>query len=131
MTPFSSASPGRKNRKGSLGSYYAIADYRAINPEFGTESDVRSLVNAAHRQGMKVILDWVLNHSAFDHPWITQHKDYYVTRADGTVINARDNEGRGTDWTDVAELNYENPAMRRAMVADMRWWAEKAPTRIA
>lgn len=90
---------GRKNRKGSLGSYYAIADYRALNPEFGTESDVRSLVNAAHRQGMKVILDWVPNHSAFDHPWITQHKDYYVTRADGTVINARDNEGRGTDWT--------------------------------
>ena len=59
MTPFSSASPGRKNRKGSLGSYYAIADYRALNPEFGTESDFRSLVNAAHRQRMKVILDWV------------------------------------------------------------------------
>ena len=116
---------GKKNRKGSLGSYYAIADYRAINPEFGTASDFRSFVNAAHRQGMKVILDWVPNHSAFDHPWITQHKDYYVTRADGTVINARDNEGRDTDWTDVAELNYDNPDMRRAMIADMRWWLEK------
>lgn len=115
---------GRKNRKGSLGSYYSIADYRAINPAFGTSSDFRSLVQTAHRQGMKVILDWVPNHSAFDHPWITQHKDYYVTRADGTVINARDNEGRDTDWTDVAELNYDNPAMRRAMIADMRWWLE-------
>jgi len=115
---------GRKNRKGSLGSYYSIADYRAINPAFGTASEFRSLVKAAHRQGMKVILDWVPNHSAFDHPWITQHKDYYVTRADGTVINARDNEGRDTDWTDVAELNYDNSAMRRAMIADMRWWLE-------
>ena len=115
---------GRKNRKGSLGSYYSIADYRGVNPAFGTASDFRSLVNAAHRQGMKVVLDWVPNHSAFDHPWITRHKDYYVTRADGTVINARDNEGRDTDWTDVAELNYDNPAMRSAMIADMRWWLE-------
>jgi glycosidase len=64
----------------------------------------------------------VANHSAFDHPWATQHKDFYVTRADGTIINARDNEGHDTDWTDVAELNYDNPALRRAMIAEMRWW---------
>ena len=56
-----------------------------------------------------MILDWVANHTAFDHPWITQHKDYYVTKPDGTIINARDNEGHDTDWTDVAELNYDNP----------------------
>jgi glycosidase len=113
---------GRKNRKGALGSYYAIADYTAVNPEFGTEADFKAFVDAAHRQGMKVILDWVANHTAFDHPWITQHKDYYVTRADGTIINARDNEGRDTDWTDVAELNFDNPALRREMIDDMRWW---------
>ena len=115
---------GKKNRKGVLGSYYSIADYTAVNPEFGTAADFKSLVNSAHRQGMKVILDWVPNHSAFDHPWITQHKDYYVTRSDGTIVNARDNEGHDTDWTDVAELNYDNPALRRAMLADMRWWLD-------
>lgn len=113
---------GEKNRKGALGSYYSISDYTAINPEFGTEADFKALVGAAHRLGMKVILDWVANHSAFDHRWATEHKDYYVTRADGTIINARDNEGHDTDWTDVAELNYDNPALRRAMIGEMRWW---------
>ena len=115
---------GKKNRKGVLGSYYAIADYTAINPEFGTEADFKAFVKAAHQLGMKVILDWVPNHTAFDHPWIAAHKDFYVTRPDGTIINARDNEGRDTDWTDVAELNYDNPAMQRAMIADMRWWVD-------
>jgi 1,4-alpha-glucan branching enzyme len=115
---------GRKNRKGTLGSYYSISDYTAVNPEFGTRADFRAFVDAAHRQGLRVLLDWVPNHTAFDHVWITQHPDYYVTRADGTIINARDNEGHDTDWTDVAELNYDNPAMRRAMIADMRWWLD-------
>ncbi len=115
---------GKKNRKGILGSYYAVSDYTAVNPEFGTKADFKAFVDAAHAQGMKVLLDWVANHTAFDHTWITQHKDYYVTRADGTIINARDNEGHDTDWTDVAELNYENPAMRTAMIADMRYWVD-------
>jgi glycosidase len=64
---------GKVNRKGSLGSYYSIRDYTAINPEHGTEADFKALVDAAHRQGMKVILDWVPNHTAFDHTWITAH----------------------------------------------------------
>ncbi len=115
---------GVKNRKGVLGSYYSIANYTAINPEFGTTADFKAFVNAAHERGLKVLLDWVPNHTAFDHPWITQHKDYYVTKPDGTISNARDNEGRETDWTDVAELNYDNPDMRRAMLADMRWWID-------
>ena len=115
---------GRKNRKGPLGSYYSIADFTSVNPELGTIADFKSLVNAAHARGMKVILDWVPNHTAFDHPWITEHKDYYVTRPDGTIINARDNEGHDTDWTDVAELDYDNPAMRQAMIAAMRWWLD-------
>lgn len=114
---------GKKNRKGSLGSYYSIADYTAINPEHGTEADFKTFVNAAHAQGMKVILDWVANHSAHDHPW-TANKAYYVLRADGSISNARDNEGRETDWTDVAELNYGNAEMRRAMIGEMRWWVD-------
>jgi len=116
---------GRKNRKGTMGSYYSISDYTAINPELGTMADFDALVAAAHREGLKVLLDWVPNHTAFDHPWITQHKDWYVTRADGTIVNARDNEGHDTDWTDVAELNYDNPGLRRAMIDAMRWWLER------
>jgi glycosidase len=116
---------GHQNRKGSLGSYYAIADYTAVNPEHGTEADFRRLVDAAHAQGMRVILDWVANHTAHDHEWIAAHPDWYVHRADGTISNARDNEGRETDWTDVAELDYDNPAMRQAMIGEMRWWIER------
>jgi alpha-amylase len=115
---------GRKNRKGPMGSYYSISDYTAINPELGTMADFDALVAAAHREGLKVLLDWVPNHTAFDHPWTTQHRDWYVTRPDGTIINARDNEGHDTDWTDVAELNYDNAALRRAMIDAMRWWLE-------
>ena len=115
---------GVTNRKGTLGSYYSIRNYTAINPEFGTLPDARRLIAAAHRAGFKVILDWVANHTAFDHAWITQHPEWYVHRADGSISNARDNEGRETDWTDVAELNYDNAAMRRAMIADMRWWLD-------
>ncbi len=115
---------GRKNRKGTLGSYYSIADYTAINPEHGTETDFKAFVNAAHRRGMKVILDWVPNHTAFDHAWITEHKDYYTLRPDGSISFARDNEGRETDWTDVAELDYDNAEMRRQMIGEMRWWLD-------
>ena len=113
---------GKKNRKGVLGSYYAVADYTAINPEYGTVADVRAFVDEAHRRRMHVILDWVPNHTAFDHPWITEHPDWYVHRADGSISYARDNEGKETDWTDVAALNYGSQAMRRAMIADMTWW---------
>ena len=115
---------GVKNRKGGLGSYYSIADYTAINPEYGTEADFRHFVDAAHRQGLKVILDWVPNHTAFDHEWATSHRDYYDLRPDGSMRNARDNEGKETDWTDVAELNYANAEMRRAMIGEMRWWVD-------
>jgi alpha-amylase len=113
---------GVKNRKGGLGSYYSIRDYTAINPEHGTEADFKRFVNAAHARGMRVILDWVANHTAHDHAWITEHPQWHDRAPDGRVLNARDNEGRETDWTDVAELNYANADMRRAMIGEMRWW---------
>jgi glycosidase len=116
---------GHKNRKGGLGSPYAVANYTAVNQEYGTEADFRRFVDAAHAQGMRVILDWVANHTAHDHEWIAAHPDWYVHRADGTISNARDNEGRETDWTDVAELDYDRPAMRQAMIGEMRWWIER------
>ena len=115
---------GKLKRKGGLGSYYSIANYRAINPEYGSVADFSAFVADAHRQGMKLILDWVPNHTAFDHPWITQHPDWYLHRPDGTVSNAVNESGTETDWTDVAQLNYDNADMRRAMVADMRWWLD-------
>jgi glycosidase len=116
---------GIKNRKGSLGSYYSIRDYTAINPEHGTEADFKRFVDAAHARGMRVILDWVANHTAHDHAWITEHPDWHDRAPDGRVLNARDNEGRETDWTDVAELNYASADMRRAMIAEMRWWLDE------
>ena len=115
---------GKVNRKGTLGSPYSVADYTAINPEYGTEADFKAFVDEAHRLGLKVILDWVANHSAFDHAWITEHRDWYVSRPDGSISNAMDYGGRETDWTDVAELNYDKPGLRRAMIAEMRWWVD-------
>jgi glycosidase len=115
---------GMKNRKGKLGSYYAISDYTAVNPEFGTLADFKAVVDAAHGQGLKVILDWVANHTAFDHEWVTSHPDFYERKPDGSLMNARDNEGHETDWTDVAELQYTNPALRQAMIGEMKWWVD-------
>lgn len=115
---------GRLNRKGSLGSYYSIADYTSINPEFGTMEEFRAVVDEAHQLGMRVILDWVGNHTAFDHPWITEHPDWYVHRRDGTISFPLDQQGNETDWTDVAELNYGSEEMRREMIAEMRWWVD-------
>jgi len=113
---------GMTNRKGTLGSPYSISNYTAVNPAYGTAADFKAFVDAAHRQGMKVILDWVANHTAFDHPWTTQHRDFYVLRADRTISNARDEQGHETDWTDVAQLDYHNQDLRRAMIGAMRWW---------
>ena len=115
---------GKLNRKGSLGSPYSVADYTAINAEYGTEADFKAFVAEAHRQDLKVILDWVANHSAFDHAWTKEHRDWYVSRPDGSISNAMDYGGKETDWTDVAELNYEKPELQRAMIAEMRWWVD-------
>jgi len=115
---------GTLNRKGGLGSYYSIADYTAFNPEFGTEADFVALVDAAHKLGMKVLLDWVANHTAFDHAWTTTHKEWYTLRADGSISRAIDDKGKETDWSDVADLNYSSQPMRTAMLTEMRWWLE-------
>lgn len=115
---------GLENRKGGLGSPYSIRDYTAVNPEFGTEADFRRFVDAAHRHGMRVILDWVANHTAFDHAWTTEHRDWYTLRPDGSISFPRNADGTETDWTDVAELNYDNRDMRRAMLEQMRWWVD-------
>ncbi len=109
---------GQLNRKGGLGSYYSIKNYHEINPEFGTMDDFKSTVNAAHAQGMKVILDWVGNHTAWDHPWVTEHPDWYVHDSTGKIVTP-------WDWTDVAQLNFKNPELRKAMIAEMQFWVDQ------
>lgn len=115
---------GKVNRKGSLGSPYSVANYTTVNSEYGTAADFRAFVADAHKQGIRVLLDWVANHTAFDHPWITQHPDWYVHRNDGTISFPLDQDGKETDWTDVAKLNFDNRAMRKEMIADMRYWLD-------
>ncbi|HEX2189480.1 MAG TPA: alpha-amylase family glycosyl hydrolase [Longimicrobiaceae bacterium] len=115
---------GVEARKGGLGSPYSIRDYTAVNPEFGTAADFRGFVDAAHARGMRVILDWVANHTSFDHAWTREHRDWYTLRPDGTISFPRNADGTETDWTDVAELNYDDPQMRRAMLDAMRWWVD-------
>lgn len=100
-----------------LGSYYAVSDFTKINPEFGTIEDFRALVKKAHDNGIYVILDWVPNHTGWDHTWLTTHKDFYTQNEKGEVIHPED-----TDWTDTADLNYENPNMRKQMISDMKHW---------
>ena len=83
-----------------------MRDYRAINPAFGTAADFRALVEAVHARGMKLILDWVPNHTAWDNVWISEHPDFYARNERGEMTVPRDDQGKLTDWTDVAQLDY-------------------------
>ncbi|NNK79853.1 MAG: alpha-amylase [Flavobacteriales bacterium] len=109
---------GEKNRKGTLGSYYSVKDYEAINPEFGTMEDFKALVDDAHSRGMKVLIDWVANHTAWDNVWVDEgHLDWYTLDSIGGL-----QPPLGTDWWDVADLNYENQEMRDRMISSMQFW---------
>lgn len=110
---------GIKNRKGSLGSYYSISDYTAINPEFGTLADFRSLVKKAQGMGFKVIIDWVANHSAWDNIWTIAHPDFFTRDHNGNFLPPV------PDWADVIDLNYDNKEMRAAMIAAMKYWVDE------
>ncbi len=107
---------GEKNRKGSLGSYYAVKDYKAVNPEFGTEADFRALVNKAHEMGMYVIIDWVANHTAWDNVWTESHPEYYMKDSAGAFILP------DPGWQDVIDLNYDNKALWAAMTDALEYW---------
>ena len=91
----------------------------------GTATDFHALVHAAHERGMKIILDWVPDHTAADHPWVREHPDYYVQDEHGKPSVPRGPDGKLTDWDDVLQLDYRNPAVRREMIASMRYWLEK------
>lgn len=106
---------GEEDRKGTLGSYYSIKDYTEINEEFGTLADFRTVVAQAQELGMKVILDWVANHTSRDAVWVETHPDWYVRDSLGN-LNVM------YDWTDIAQLDYTVPEMREAMIEAMKFW---------
>lgn len=107
-----------KGRKGSLGSYYAAADHRSVNPEFGTLSDFHQLVKEAHRLGMRVIIDWVANHTGCDHHWTVSRPDFYKRNEAGEFYDAH-------GWDDVIDLDYGNISLRKEMIDSMRWWIDE------
>ena len=106
----------KKNMKGSLGSYYACSDYTSINPEFGNLDDFKNLVNGAQGMGFKVIIDWVANHTGWDHVWTKIHPEYY--QKDDTTNDFKIASG----MDDIIELDYKNHALRKAMIDAMRYW---------
>jgi glycosidase len=119
---FASEMPKEEQHK-YLGSYYAVSDFKKVNPEFGTIEDFRNLVQTAHENGIYVILDWVPNHTGWDHVWIKEHPEYYTKNAKGEIIDPINPEtGKSWGWTDVADLNYDNQNLRKEMTADMLHW---------
>ena len=102
----------------SVNSPYCVKDYKAVNAEFGTLADLRTLIDGAHTRGMTVILDWVANHTAWDNAWIS-NKSWYVQDNSGTIVSP-------TGWTDVAQLNFQNAEMRKEMIKDMKFWVYTA-----
>ena len=107
---------GSQGRTGKLGSPYAVKNYRQFNPEFGTLEEFEAFVDQAHRMGMHVIIDWVANHTALDHDWVTQHPDWYKHDSDGQFVHPM------PSWRDVIALNYQSAALRREMIESMAFW---------
>jgi len=110
---------GEKNRKGTLGSYYSVKDYKAVNPEFGTLDEFKSLVKMIHKMGMYVIIDWVANHTAWDNQWIEEHPGFYIQDSLGNIISPN------PDWTDVADLNFDNKELWIEMIDALKFWVEE------
>jgi glycosidase len=110
---------GEKNRKGTLGSYYSVQDYKAVNPEFGTLEEFKSLVKMIHKMGMYVIIDWVANHTSWDNQWIEENPGFYLKDSLGNIIPPN------PDWTDVADLNFDNRELWKEMIDALKFWIEE------
>ena len=109
----------QKNKKGTLGSPYACSDYTAVNPEFGDLNDFKKLVKLAHSMNFKVIIDWVANHTGWDHVWTKSHPEYYKTDSNTNDFKM----ASGMD--DIIELDYDNPDLRKAMIDAMLFWVKE------
>jgi glycosidase len=110
---------GEKNRKGTLGSYYAVKDYKDINPEHGTFGDFKNLVDKIHEMDMYVIIDWVANHTAWDNVWVGEHPEFYTKDSQGNFVPPV------SDWSDVIDLNFDNKELWAAMIDAMKFWVEE------
>lgn len=105
----------------SVGSPYCVRDFKAVNSSYGTLADLKSLVDKAHSMGMKVILDWIANHTAWDNQWVTEHPDWYTKDGSGNIISPA-----GMGWNDVADLNFNSTALRTNMIEAMKYWITEA-----
>lgn len=103
----------------SFNSPYAVKDFKSVGSEFGDLNDLRALVDGAHTRGMAVIMDWIANQTSWDHPWITEHPDWYIRDANGVIQQF-------STYTDVAALDLSNPAVRAEMIDAMRYWVFNA-----
>lgn len=110
ITPISA-----EKRQGTFGSYYAASSYTDIDPAYGTTDDFRALIKTAHDFGMKVIIDWVANHTGYDHQWTVKYPDWYRKDEQGNFMGLY-------GWMDVIDLNYEIPELRLAMIESMKYW---------
>lgn len=108
---------GELHRKGSMGSYYSVQDYYAINPEFGTEQDFRNLIKSIHDQEMFVIIDWVANHTSWDNELVETNPDWYMKSRKNTFQSTR-----WRDYDDIIELDYRNPQLRKYMTEALKYW---------
>ncbi|MGB3075062.1 MAG: alpha-amylase family glycosyl hydrolase [Chitinophagales bacterium] len=111
---------GEKNRKGTMGSYYSVKDYYAVNPEFGTLDEFKALVNKIHAMGMYVIIDWVANHSAWDNPLVTEHPEWYTKTMEGNFQPTP-----WYDWEDIIDFDYDQPGLRKYMTEVMKYWVKE------
>ncbi|MBI1807430.1 MAG: alpha-glucosidase C-terminal domain-containing protein [Ignavibacteria bacterium] len=109
---------GIKNRKGTLGNPYSVRDYYEVNPEFGTIVEFQQLLNTVHKNDMKLILDLVVNHTAWDSKLIKLHPEWFTKDAQGNIVSPR------ADWTDVADLDYSKQGLRKYMMTMMEWWTQ-------
>jgi len=112
---------GKVKASGELGSPYAVKDYKAVNPDFGTLQDLQTLVEEAHKKNMAVVLDWVANHTSWDNAWITEHPNWYQKNDKGEIIIPP-----GTNYADVAQLDFNNAEMKNAMIDAMSYWVYTA-----
>lgn len=109
---------GQEKKNGSLGSPYAVQDYKAINPDLGSEQDFKDLIKAAHALSIDIWMDWVANHTAWDHDWVTSHLNYYAEKN-----GQRPYAPNG--WEDVAQVDYNNAQLREAMIDAMKYWVQE------
>lgn len=109
---------GELKRKGTLGSYYSVKNYKEVNPEFGSKDDFKNLVDKVHALGMHIIIDWVANHTAWDNVWVKTHPEFYKKNSHGNFYTAV------KDWSDVIDLNYDNDSLRATMINALKYWVK-------